>query len=131
MAITLEQYRGMLADAEGDLAEAREAAREMETLVRFLKRKIENLEGSDSQPVFPQVVSGGNYEGMALPEAVKAVLTEGGRAMHVDDIATKLIRGGKPKQKSLKMSISGACRRRDDLFVKTARNTFGLRNGAT
>lgn len=66
--IMLEQYESILVETETDTAEAKEHLRELETLVRFLRRKVAKLTGPD-QPVLSGIKPNRDYSPMSLLNA--------------------------------------------------------------
>lgn len=129
MAATIEQYRSMLADAEADLRDLQHKVQELQAVVAFFKRQIQKLEADPGTPPFPGMGTRNDYGRMKMADAITHVLREHARPMHARDIARQLTRGGWPSSKSLPISVASTCRRHQDSFRKTARNTFGLQNG--
>lgn len=127
---TVEEHKSLLAEAEADLAEINERRDELEIVIGFHSRKIGLLQAlTPTLPGIDESPTVGSLTGKKLPDAMRAVLARANRPMHVNQIAHVLVRRGFKKTNTLRVSISTTAGRRPDLFEKTDRATFKLRNG--
>jgi hypothetical protein len=121
----------MLDDAKADEGKLMNDLSEVQGVIKFCLRRIAELEAQT--PTLPglQMIGEREFLGMKLPEAMRSLINHAGRPLHVKEMAHQLVKGGFQTQdlRMLKISIPTAAKRRGDLFVKTAPNTFGLRNG--
>ncbi len=130
MVIQIEQARKLLAEAERELGDAEQRVQELKVLAGFLRRQIDaNAQATAVLPLPTDLPELPDYAEMSIPDSMKDALQRHGRPMHVARIAEALIAGGREAANHLKVSITSAARRRSDLFVQTAKATFGLRNG--
>jgi hypothetical protein len=128
MIIKVEQAREILNQAEQELAQLQDQVREVQALARFMRKQIE--QNAAQTPMLPLPnTNRPDYAEMSLPDAIHDVLRRAGRPLHVKQITDHLVTGGKENQTHLPVSVTSAARRRHDLFVQTAKATFGLRNG--
>lgn len=129
MLIQLEHAERLIQAAEMELGEAESRVEELRVLIRFLKRQIEKNR-TQQGPELPFTDGPApNYAKKTLPEAVADVLRRAGKPLHVREIAKRIVKGGKKDARHMTVSITSAARRRDDLFIQTAKATFSLRNG--
>jgi len=130
MVIQIEQARRLLVEAEREYAVAEENARELQTLIKFLRRQIEqNAASTLPLPLGSDAPAGDvDYSTMTIPDAVAEVLEREGRPMHVKVLAERIIAGGRTSNtKTLVASVFSAASRHQERFVQTGRGTFGLR----
>lgn len=134
MTIQVEHARKMLVEAERELGEAKERVQELQVLMKFLHRQLEQNAATTSPLARVPSLDGDerprSYAEITLPEAIYDVLQRAGGALHLKEICARIKLGGRRVTKNFGTIVTSTASRRDDLFVKTARATYALRNGA-
>ena len=116
--------------AESECDAAQENVRELQALIRFLRRQIEQNSASTLPLALDFQAQSGelDYSKMIIPDAMADVLRKAGGPLHVKAITERIVAGGRTANtKTLSASVFSAAVRHTDRFVQTGRATFALK----
>ena len=117
----IEKKKQEIAELQANLREATSYLQALEDTIRMLPRD----ERSDAVPTTRPDFLRPNSAVARARDLIRAA----GQPLHVDEMLKRL---GKPLNKGNKAALSGSIAayvRRGEIFVKTAPNTFGLKDG--